>query len=274
MRHCHFQILCDELPLLMQKTKWLYENFSQLIFYDLCIDGMCHSRDGSYEFLKNYPDPQNKITIIEKMNLDDVEANNGGSRIQKQKMFRYASSLVRDDIDVFWCSDADEFCDTEFIDDVERVLIENPSVMSVDMRHNYFWRDKDIILEHKHAPGVGMTLFPRVCRHEPGRVYPHCAIQNLGPKHMIEDRKWYHFAWVGDKRTKAKFAHQPITQEAFDIWFRDVWKNLDTSDADSTPKGNPAPYIEGGRLGYTKFSGKLPSYINVDQLWKDLNNER
>tara|TARA_Y100001963_G_scaffold55644_1_gene77790 strand:+ start:3709 stop:4512 length:804 start_codon:yes stop_codon:yes gene_type:complete len=267
--------MCDELPLLKQKIGWLYQNFSQLIFYDLCIEGMCHSSDGSYEFLKNYPDPEKKITIVEKMNLDDVEANNGGSRVQKQKMFRYGSSLVRDDIDVFWCSDADEFCDTAFIDDVEDILLNNPDVMSVDMHHYYFWRDKDIVLEHKGRPGEGMTLFPRVCRHSPGRVYPHCHIANMGPRHMIspDKRKWYHFAWVGDSRAKAKFAHQPVSERGFDDWFNTTWKNLDTSDADSTPRGNPIHFVHGD-LGYVKFDGKLPSYINADQLWEDLDNER
>ena len=97
----------------------------------------------------------------------------------------------------------------------------------------------------------------------------------MGPVHMIppDKRKWYHFAWVGDARAKAKFAHQPISQQGFDDWFNSTWKSLNTRDADASPKGNPIHFVIGD-LGYVKFDGKLPSYINVDQLWEDLNNER
>ena len=137
MKHCHLSIICNDLPFLKQKMDFLYKNFDQLIFYDLCIYcvPMSHSTDGTYEYLQNYPDPENKITIIDKTDINDVEGNNGKGGIEKQRMYRVGSSYVKDDIDVFWCSDVDEFCDVGLIGEVERIL-ENPdvSVIHMDMK--------------------------------------------------------------------------------------------------------------------------------------------
>ena len=60
MKHCHFSILCDELPFLKQKLPFLYEYFDQLIFYDLNVRTLDFSTDGSHEFIKAFPDPQKK----------------------------------------------------------------------------------------------------------------------------------------------------------------------------------------------------------------------
>ena len=61
MKHCHFAILYNELPFLKQKLPFLYEHFSQLIFYDLSAfdNKFQFSQDGSHQYIKNYPDPEN-----------------------------------------------------------------------------------------------------------------------------------------------------------------------------------------------------------------------
>jgi len=69
MRHCHFSILFNELPYLKQKLPFLYQFFDQIIFYDLNIVTKKFSDDGSHEFIKNYPDPENKITLIEDITI-------------------------------------------------------------------------------------------------------------------------------------------------------------------------------------------------------------
>ena len=63
---------------------FLYENFDQLIFFDLCIhcNPMQHSSDGSWEFLQQYPDPEEKITLIDKLDISDVVADNGASLVE------------------------------------------------------------------------------------------------------------------------------------------------------------------------------------------------
>ena len=58
MKHCHFSILYNELPFLKQKLPFLYDNFDQVIFYDLnvCTHQPHFSTDGCHEFIKDFPD--------------------------------------------------------------------------------------------------------------------------------------------------------------------------------------------------------------------------
>jgi hypothetical protein len=103
MKKCHFSILYNELPFLKQKMDFLYDNFDQLIFYDLNVGTLNphFSIDGSHEFIKDYPDPDNKITLIEKKDLSDVINFRGDGSIEKRKMFAVGSSYVWDDIESF-----------------------------------------------------------------------------------------------------------------------------------------------------------------------------
>lgn len=104
MKHCHFSIVYNELPFLQQKMPFLYEHFDQLIFYDLHVVGndVHYSTDGSHDFIAWYPDPERKITLIEKRDLSDVTEYKGHSYVGKQKMFAVGSQYVKSDMDVFW----------------------------------------------------------------------------------------------------------------------------------------------------------------------------
>jgi len=279
MRHCHFSILCNELPLLKQKMGFLYRNFHQLIFYDLCIhaDPAQHSYDGSFEFLNSYPDPENKITIIDRISLVDVEANNGESLVGKQKMFRIGSSYVDDSIDVFWCSDMDEFCDEAFIDDVEHILATESNTMGVDMRHLVFWRNKNLVFGISGQPKTGMAFPARVVRHIPGTVYPHCALNELGHIHVLNPsyRKWFHFAWVGAARVSAKRYHQGACDEQFNAWYKDIWGSFDVRKANLDELIGVSKVHPGiPSLGLLKYAGDFPAYINIKQLWRDLKKAK
>jgi len=123
MKHCHFSILYNELPFLKAKLPFLYENFHQLIFFDLNIKTHTHSTDGSWEFLKAYPDPESKIVLIDQLDLSHITKYYGHSFVEKRKMFALGSRYVSDDMDVFWCDDMDEFFDVEWIKQVEEILV-------------------------------------------------------------------------------------------------------------------------------------------------------
>jgi hypothetical protein len=289
MKHCHFTILCNELPFLKQKMEFLYKNFDQLIFYDLCIacKPMKHSWDGTWEYLRRYPDPEEKITIIDKLDLRDVEGGNGASLVEKQKMFRYGSTLVNDDIDVFWCTDMDEFFNKSLINKVEEILLEDEEVSSIRVNWMNFWREIDIVLDRPNGwlanrgrkPLTGLFCPPRIARHKPGNVYPHCRIQELGEVFQMDgsDELLYHFAWIGDSRVKAKRLHQPIDPEEFDRWYDEVWKGFETSDVAANYSGYipglnvVVPNPQTNPLGLRRFSPDIPEYIDMDILIDDLN---
>ena len=90
MKHCHISIMSNELIFLKQKLKFLYDNFQQIIFVDYDIINNCNSKDGSIEYIENFNDEHNKITLI-KFNENDLKTitnYNGGSMIEKEKCSR------------------------------------------------------------------------------------------------------------------------------------------------------------------------------------------
>jgi len=135
MKHCHLSIVYNELPFLKQKLPFLYENFDQIIFYDLsAFDGKFQfSTDGGHEYIKNYPDPEKKITLIElRHGIQFVPHIGGYTNHIKLRMCNYANQFIRDDMNVFWNTDSDEFFNKELITEVEEILTNNPKVITVD----------------------------------------------------------------------------------------------------------------------------------------------
>jgi hypothetical protein len=284
MKHCHFSILYNELPFLKQKLAFLYEYFQQIIFYDLNVacDKPHFSTDGSHEYILDYPDPQNKITIIEETDLSQVTKYYGGSGIAKRKMFTLASQYVRDDIDIFWCSDMDEFFCPSLIKEAESTLYRYPEVNSVSLDHYYFWKDFDLILcdpAFDTWPGCP----PRIARHKQGNMYGHCSLHEQYPKtKILDDHKLYHFAWLGEERCMYKFDYwkrdalttrAPHIAAAYCKYVEEVWNTFDKKDINPPdkmwgyPNMHPNPII---KKGVKFFQGTLPTYVNYDQLGKDL----
>ena len=77
--------MCNELVFLKYKLPFMYDNFDQLIFVDYDLTRKCGSTDGSIEFLKSYPDPSNKIYIVDNFNPDIITSYRGCSFIEKKK---------------------------------------------------------------------------------------------------------------------------------------------------------------------------------------------
>jgi len=232
LKHCHFSILYNEIDFLRLKLPFLYEYFDQIIFYDLHAygDERNYSLDGSHEFIKNYPDPENKITLIERTNLDGVEPL-GMTNIIKQKMFSYGSEFVNNDIDVFWCTDMDEFFKCELIAEVEKVFKET-HYQSIKLPYYNFWYNTDFILtfDKNIMWNYGESSI-RICRHKPKNRYGHCNIGlNYTPYHFDVNYCIYHFSWISEKRVKEKLLYyrEDNLAEAIkqDIYIRDIWSEF------------------------------------------------
>ena len=270
------------MPFLKQKLPFLYKHFDQLIFFDLNVGTVSphFSTDGSHEFIEEYPDPQKKITLIKKKNLGDITVFTGGGSIEKQKMFSVGSQYIRDDIDVFWCSDLDEFFNESFIGKVEKTF-ENPKVKTVDLEHYIFWKNFDHILCYPDTNT--RKMFARVCRHKKGNLYGHCSLQDQFPETVfVDDEKYYHFSWLGDSRVLSKFGHysepptgNPAHKQTYKRYWETIWKSFDPQSFSANSQGlhgypdmHPNAAID---MGIRKFTGSLPPYINYQELKKDLN---
>lgn len=283
MKKCHFSILYNELPFLKQKMDFLYENFEQLIFYDLnvCTNNPHFSNDGSHEFIKEYLDPENKITLIEKTDLSNVNSFRGDGSIEKRKMFSVGSSYVWDDIDTFWCFDLDEFFNKSLIDKVEKVFDNYQNVNSISIDHYVFIKDTETIFvdETKDV----WDFYSRIARHKPGNLYGHCTIsRDLLDNIKILEEYCYHFAWVGERRVKSKINHytkpptgNPQNIKLYERWIKNVWENFNDykNNINSTEVFGYPNMHPGVSKGLKKYDGKFPEYLNTKKLLEDLNNE-
>jgi len=280
MKHCHFTILYNEIDFLRLKMPFLYEHFDQLIFYDLLVFGneRKFSDDGSHEFIKNYPDPENKIALIEETDLTNIEPL-GCSNIVKQKMFSYGSKFVHDDIDVFWCTDADEFFKEELIDEVESIF--KRSVNSIGTKFYNFYKTPEFLLTYDKSltvnPGENSSV--RIVRHKPGNKYGHCDIgKNYKPISLACKNAIYHLSWVGEKRVKEKFSYykdNPVTGFVSTKYIKE-WEEFSEAKFNALNKrgfyGNP--FVGPGRFERTQVTRcpfdifeELP-YLNKEYLQK------
>jgi len=194
---------------------FLYEHFDQLIFYDLLVFGneRKFSNDGSHEFIKNYPDPENKITLIEETDLSGITPLGAGNEI-KCKMFSYGSKFVRDDMDVFWCTDMDEFFKEELISEVESVF--KRSVNSIGTKFYNFYKTTEFLLTNNKELCVNPTpnSSVRIIRHQKGNKYGHCDGAKYRPINLTTKNALYHLSWIGEKRVREKFSYykdNPVT---------------------------------------------------------------
>jgi len=281
MRKCHFSILYNELPFLKQKMDFLYDNFDQLIFYDLNVgtSNPHFSTDGSHEFIKDYPDPDNKITLIEKKDLSDVSNFRGDGSIEKRKMFAVGSSYVWDDIDSFWCFDLDEFFHKSLLQKVDDVFEKNLEVNSIEIDHYVFLKDHETIIVDEQSDR--WKFYSRIARHKPGNVYGHCTISSeYLNTYKVEDESCYHFAWVGETRVKNKINHytkpptgSPNNIPLYEKWTINVWNKF--KDFKSEIKSdeifgypNMHPSVP---KGLKKYCGIYPEYINLNKMIVELN---
>ena len=256
MKHCHFSILFNELPFLKQKLPFLYKHFDQIIFFDLNIKTGSFSNDGSHEFIKNYPDPECKITLIEKADLSDVLNFKGVGFKVKHKMFAVGSSYVRDDIDVFWCTDMDEFFCRSLIPKVER-KITSGLASSILVPHLIFFKNEKWLLCRE---GVEYQTLPwaRIVAHKSGNVYGHCSIATqFPPTTTIKNEIIFHFAYVGDSRVRLKCGLYPSGRTFMD----NVWKFCLEDD-------EKLPILSNGLIQQNHHN--FPNYINIKEMIKDL----
>jgi hypothetical protein len=256
----------NEMPFLKQKLPFLYQHFDQIIFFDLNIKTRKQSSDGGREFILNFPDPQRKITYIHKTDLIDVEMFEGQGFQEKCKMFAVGSSLVRNDIDVFWCTDMDEFFESKLIEKVESVFNKS-DVMTIVIPHIIYWWDERFVFARETGEDTHPFPFARITRHIPGRIYGHCTLQQYTPVAMLNDGYLlYHFAFVGNKRIKFKSAIY-----SNNLWYRNVWQKFDPNTVPED--GVVGNYHPGLNIGVKRSKYTIPEYINIRELMDDLKRE-
>lgn len=263
MKHCHINLLCNELPFLKQKLPFLFNNFEQVIIIDYDILGKCNSNDGSLEFIDEFKknnDPDNKIIIIKDFDPNKITEFKGVSVIEKRKMFAVLSKHIRDDIDLVWATDLDEFFNKELIVKAEQEFEKDKSLISVTNYHLVFVYNQYNIFNFGE-----MELAPRITRHQKGKIYGHCDFKTYGKTINITSEKLYHFAYVGIRRCTHKLT---LYNNEHKDWIRMYREALNRKDRYLTINHPGLKHLKS-----IKYDEEYPEYINVDELINDLNKK-
>jgi len=206
MKHCHISIICNELPFLKQKLPFLYEHFEQIIFIDYNIYNKCNSTDGTIEYIENFYDPTNKITLIKftESNLKQINNFNGVSMIEKQKMFALGSKYIKDEINIIWATDMDEFFNNNLIKIVENEFTKDDKLITIDIPEMMFVYNQFNIFKGEEKDNSTYVCPARITKHFKNKIYGHCNFSSYGKTIKCNKEYIYHFAWVGVNRVKFK----------------------------------------------------------------------
>jgi len=263
MKHCHLSLCFNELPFLKQKLPFLYDNFDQIIFIDYNILKKCNSDDGSVEYIENFNDCKKKITLLKNFNPDEINDYNGVSIVEKRKMFAYGSKYIRDDIDILWATDLDEFFNIELIKDVENLYSYDNELVSIDIPHIPFVYNQFNIFSVD-------TLFyikPRITKHIKNKIYGHCNFETYGKTIKISHEYLYHFSYVGINRCKDKLLLYSLHYKDRQKWIDKYLSFLKNGDK----------YININHPGMIhiktiKYENEyIPAYININEMINELN---
>jgi hypothetical protein len=252
MKHCHISLCCNELPFLKQKLNFLYENFDQLIFVDFDLKDKCNSKDGSIEYIESFDDKENKIKLIKNYNEHKIDSFNGYGFVEKKKMFAVASKFIKDDIDIIWATDLDEFFDKNLILEVEDIYKNQKDIVSIEIPFVTFVYNQYCSAHNKDIyHGIA-----RITKHIKGKIYGHCNFKGYGKTLILKNYKLFHFSFVGYKRAKHKL-EMCVFNPDYKIFLDTYLYHLKNGDK-NVILGHPNKNLG---LKPIKYNGRYPKFL-------------
>jgi hypothetical protein len=251
--------MSNELIFLKNKLPFLYDNFNQLIFVDYNIKTKSNSIDGSIEFIESFNDPDKKIILIKDFKPGEIKKFRGEGFVEKQKMFSAASQMIRDDIDVIWATDMDEFFNRELISKVENLYLSNENIVSIDLPHLVFIYNQFNFFNKKD-----FFIRPRITRHKKGFTYGHCDFHKYGKTVKLENDYIYHYAFVGLNRLKFKNSIYASNNKEIEEKYLTSLINGEKY----VKIRHPNPDLN---LISKIYEREHPPYLDVEKLCKELN---
>ena len=138
------------------------------------------------------------------MILKQLLTINGGSMIEKRKMFAKGSHYINDDIDIVWATDMDEFFDKNLKNIVENEFEQDTNLITLDFPEYTFVYNQYNILKGEEINNSSYICPARITRHFKNKIYGHCNFDSYGKTKKCEKEFIYHFAWIGYNRNKFK----------------------------------------------------------------------
>ena len=268
MKHCIINFICNEITFLKYRLPFYYKYYSQIIFVDYDIRNNCNSNDGSIEYIKNFNDPENKIILLTDLDqINNIKDYNGFSMVKKQKMSALASKYIKDDINIIWSMDVDEFFNKSLIVKAEEEFNKDDKLISIDCS----W--KTFIYSHHNLLNDGnrkLGYYPiRITKHFKGKIYGHCNWRTYGKIKSLPNQWIYHFAYIGLKRCYNKlvlYNTKTTSKHLQDGWCKQYRNHLKNNDK----------YVNlihpGSKQSTSNYNGPYPEETDIDKMINELNS--
>lgn len=179
-------------------------------------------------------------------------------------MFACASKYIKDDSDIIWATDLDEFFHKSLIFKVEKLYKNYPNLQSIDIPHKIF-----VYNQYNFYDKTDFYIAPRITKHQKNFLYGHCDFKKYGKTIKLQNEYLYHYAFVGYNRCKFKF--ECIYKNP--KFNHKLWLNTYINSLNSNLKYVKLQHSNTHlNLYSSKYKGQHPSYINIDEMCKELNN--
>jgi hypothetical protein len=206
-----------------------------------------HSTDNTVKIIKEFPDPDKKIVLIEA----------AGFWNGKTQMCNEWSKIATGNY--IWQIDVDEFYQKNDIDKMKKIL-EKYDPNAVHFFANHFWGDFYNCIDESCPFTWGNNLpWQRIFKHKPGSKWERhepptyilpdgtdCNTKQVIPREetLKAGIKMYHYSYVTPEQIsfKAKFYNQQWTEETYKKWL-----------------GNHATLVNGSRT--VEFKGEHPVWL-------------
>lgn len=219
-------IALNAMPFIEYSLKSVYDFAHEIIIVEGAVENCLFaanpdggSKDGTVEFIKSFPDPENKITLIQGRWPEKCEMQN--------EALKHVSG------DYVWLIDSDEVYKRNDLDRIKGIVKSDPSITQVNFIPDSFWKGPDHIVysskffefsNHfrrlfKFVPGA---VF--ISHRPPTMVWPGCN-RTTEQMHLLGGTATremgvilYHYNYVLDSQVKQKNDYYGRMDKKGDFW--------------------------------------------------------
>jgi hypothetical protein len=229
-------IVVDGMPFMKHQLRLIYPHAHEIIICEGGDDtwegrlGYRHSQDGTVDFIKSFPDPDKKITLIQTAWKDKNHMCHEYSR--------WASG------EIVWHIDVDEFVDPAHFPYLISLFERHGEYDAMAIPQIVFWGDTETIIGAQFGPGPEWSWewpgVDRIYRTRPGTCIHHIPERGYYdpikeqvtpvrhfPGEVLGDEGiyTYHFSYVLPRSVEAKmkYYNERVQNCIDDDWYRNVF---------------------------------------------------
>ncbi len=205
-------IVLNGMPFIEYSLKSVYDFAHEIIIIEGAVENCMFaanpdgsSTDGTVEFIQSFPDPQNKIRLIQGRWPEKCEMQN--------EALKYVTG------DYIWLIDSDEVYKREHLEKIKEIIKKEPSITQVNFIPDNFWKGLEYIFVSpafykqwchyrrlfKYVPGALFTS------HRPPTMLWPDSDKTTEQMHLLDGTQtkqmgiiFYHYSYVLDKQVKQK----------------------------------------------------------------------